>query len=124
MSENKSVEQTEFDVNKSQASMPRLYEHIDRVDLWIMAQRQYHARDKLAYEKEHELVMQSVDRQRQLNDAQSLKLANAEKVIDNLLYRIEGAEAMFDDATHAGNFAKYFSPLMDAVAEIKTWRSK
>lgn len=32
----------EFDANKSQASMPRLYEHIDRVDLWIMAQRQYH----------------------------------------------------------------------------------
>ncbi len=32
----------EFDENKSQASMPRLYEHIDRVDLWVMAQQQYH----------------------------------------------------------------------------------
>lgn len=29
----------EFDENKSQGSMPRLYEHIDRVDLWIMAQK-------------------------------------------------------------------------------------
>lgn len=34
----------DFDENKSQASMPRRYEHIDRVDLWIMAQREYHTR--------------------------------------------------------------------------------
>lgn len=37
--------QKQFDADKSQASMPRLYEHIDRVDLWIMAQKQYHERE-------------------------------------------------------------------------------
>lgn len=34
-----------FDEDKSQGSMPRLYEHIDRVDLWVMAQRKQHAKD-------------------------------------------------------------------------------
>jgi hypothetical protein len=30
----------DFNENASQASMPRRYEHIDRVDLWVMAQKQ------------------------------------------------------------------------------------
>lgn len=32
----------EFDENKSQGAMPRRYELIDRVDLWIMAQKAKH----------------------------------------------------------------------------------
>lgn len=32
----------EFDENKSQGAMPRRYEHVDRVDLWIMAQKAKH----------------------------------------------------------------------------------
>lgn len=39
----------EFDKNKSQGDMPRRYEHIDRVTLWIMAQRQAHAQCSKAY---------------------------------------------------------------------------
>lgn len=35
---------TKFDGHKSQASMPRLYEHIDRVDLWITAQQKQHTK--------------------------------------------------------------------------------
>lgn len=34
-----------FDEDKSLGSMPRLYEHIERVDLWVMAQRKQHAKD-------------------------------------------------------------------------------
>jgi hypothetical protein len=35
----------EFDPHIAQRDMPRLYEHIDRVDLWIMAAKYQHQKD-------------------------------------------------------------------------------
>lgn len=40
-----------FDENKSQGSMPRPYEHIDRVDLWVRAQRQQYDQDRKQIEE-------------------------------------------------------------------------
>jgi len=38
---------TTFDDNKSQGSMPMLYEHIDRVDLWITAQKKQYSQSSV-----------------------------------------------------------------------------
>ncbi len=46
----------EFDEHKSQASMPRLYEHIDRVDLWIMAQKKYQDKNSAIFKQLIEII--------------------------------------------------------------------
>lgn len=50
-----------FDGHKSQASMPRLYEHIDRVDLWITAQQKQHTKSTAIISELIEIIkLQSV----------------------------------------------------------------
>lgn len=67
----------EFDDNKSQADMPRLYEHIDRVDLWIMAQRKQHQNYQAA-------LAEAVEREKVLVEA-------LDKIDDHIrIMRVEG----------------------------------
>jgi DNA recombination-dependent growth factor C len=78
---------SEFDVNKSMYHMPRLYEHINRVDLWVMAQRQQHSVNAATIEKLEDAlrrINQSLD-EFDL-DGMSLDAIRAFNVIKDIIY--------------------------------------
>lgn len=69
----------EFDRTESMRVMPRLYEHIDRVDLWVMAQKDQYERDMSAY---LEMEQEANDQERHCKQlrAKNQRLINAIKV--------------------------------------------
>jgi hypothetical protein len=82
-----------FDENKSQGSMPRLYEHIDRVDLWVMAQRKQHAKDAERIAELERQVEQSI----KILKEHKPTMDHAEKVIDELKSKLADAVGTLDE---------------------------
>ncbi len=84
------MSKVEFSENESMRVMPRLYEHINRVDLWVMAQKDQWTRDRAEIER----LKAESDRDLARIHLQSQTMAEQEREIEALRGEVERLKAI------------------------------